>query len=125
MKEERKPLSERNVDVTFAGIRYHFSDRYTPGQLTNYSSSLTKSPSILKSHATAPVAHDALKRLLIAPSSDNTVVLEHQHNARRIIGLTSFIASVRGEVNFAFKVLARFVNERRLTNDTCARSAAS
>ena len=53
---------------------------------------------------------------MLPPSDDtNPLVPEHLHNARRIVGLTSFVSSIRTEVIFAFKVLARFVNDRRIT----------
>ena len=54
----------------------------------------------------SPIACDALKRLYAEPSQSNPLVLDYLHNARRIVGLISFVTSVLNEVLFAFKVLS-------------------
>ena len=119
--EDRKPLVESNLDETFADIRHHFHD-HTSCTLT-CTSSIDQLELILNEFPletflsfNVPIAHDALQRLLAPPCATNPLVLEHLHNARRIIGLTSFVSSIRTEVSFPFKVLARFVNERRFTH---------
>jgi len=121
LDEERKPLDAANLDETFAGIRHHFPNSETC--ILTCTSSIDQLKLILAdfplesnlSHD-CPIAHDALKRLLDIPDpASNPLVLEHLHSARRIVGLTNFVSSIRNEVIFAFKVLSRFVNERRIT----------
>ena len=119
LDEERKPLTEATLDETFAGIRYHFSGRhkYTlscPSSIDQLKLILDAFPLKANLSYSHPIAHDALK-LLFADPSLAAILVDRLHDARRIIGLTSFISSVRGDVIFAFKVLARFVNERRFT----------
>ena len=122
LDEERKPLDASNLDETFAGIRHHFLNPNTC--ILTCTSSIDQLKLILVDHPLdenlsfdCPIAHDALPRLFTPPCATlNPLVPEHLHNARRIIGLTSFVSSIRTEVILAFKVLARFVNERRFTH---------
>ena len=109
------------MDENFAGIRHHFLDPNTC--ILTCTSSIDQLKLILVDHPLesnlsfdCPIAHDALTRLFTPPcDTDNPLVPQHLHNARRIIGLTSFVSSTRTEVLLAFKVLARFVNDRRIT----------
>ena len=121
LKEERKPLDVTTLDETFAGIRHHFIDRHTcvlscTGTIDQLIPILSEFPLEPNLSSDSPIACDSLKRLFAQPTETNPLVTTHLHTARRIVGLTSFVSSVRNEVLFAFKVLARFVNERRLTS---------
>ena len=120
LNEEHKPLDANNLDEIFAGIRHHFSGRSTctlscSGSIDQLLPILAELPLATNLSSEPPIASDSLQRLFALPSTDNPLVIEHLHTARRIVGLTSFISSIRNDVLFLFKVLARFVNERRLT----------
>jgi len=119
--EEYKPLSAANLDETFAGVRHHFLNPHTCvltclGTIDLLAPIIDAHPLPVGISVNAPLGSDSLKRLFAAPCPlTNPLVVEHLLLARRIVGLTSFISNIRSEVLFAFKVLSRFVNERRLT----------
>jgi hypothetical protein len=56
-----------------------------------------------------------LRILNAPPDVGNPLVLDMLSSARRTVGIVSFISSVRPDVQLAFNVLSRCVNERRLT----------
>jgi hypothetical protein len=124
LHEERKPLDPLHLDETFAGIRHHFShDRHSctltcTGTIDQLIPILTAHPLESKYSSDSPIALDALQRLYAPPCpTSNPLALANLHDARRIVGLTSFISSIRSEVIFAFKALSRCVNERRITSN--------
>jgi hypothetical protein len=62
-----------------------------------------------------PLSSESLCILNAPPDAGNFLVLDMLSSARRTVGIFSFISSMRPDVQLAFKILSRCVNERRLT----------
>ena len=116
---ESLTLAERSED--FTGLRHHPTEHGTiavscEGVIKRLEALIAPWP--LPPHVTcdSPMSESALRSLRDCPSAADPVDLAHLVPMRSILGCVGFIVvTVRCDAYFAFCVLSRYVNERRLT----------